>query len=298
MQCSACRREAIVFQPYSGKHLCPVHFTRDLEAKAKRTIRTHGWLCPGDTIAVVLEGDAASAGLLSFLFGLTRNRRDIRLCAMTVDPGISGSPVAERGRAIAEGHGIPWFTGSLAERYGITLDRLIQDEGQDAAARACRVLTTDLLSEIAESHGVTRCAIATSVDEIAEGFFSDLLTGTPEQTIFSRKSVGRSGIPVIRPFIEIPAAELERYGQLHVPGNFLPAAPCTGTSGFARDANEALNTYNSRHPAARFALANLAGTLSGIASDHPSTCPACGELQSAGGCPACAIREKYRRGTA
>jgi tRNA(Ile)-lysidine synthase TilS/MesJ len=298
MQCSACRREAIVFQPYSGKHLCPVHFTRDLEAKAKRTIRAHGWLRPGDTIAVVLEGDAASAGLLSFLFGLTRNRRDIRLCAITVDPGISGSPVAERARAIAEGTGIPWFTGSLAKRYGITQDCLMQEEGADAAARACRVLTNDLLGEIAESHGVTRCAIATSVDEIAEGFFSDLLTGTPEQTLFSRQSVGRSGIPVIRPFMEIPAAELDRYGQLHAPGDFLTAAPCTGTSGLARDANEALATYNHRHQAARFALANLAGTLSGIASDRPSTCLVCGEPLDAGGCPICAIREKYGRGMA
>ena len=90
MQCDACRREAEVFQPYSGKHLCPVHFFKDFEAKAKRAIRSHGWLRPGDHIAVVLPGDAAGAALLVFLANLTENRRDIRLSAITIDPGMSG----------------------------------------------------------------------------------------------------------------------------------------------------------------------------------------------------------------
>ena len=298
MQCSACRREAIVFQPYSGKHLCPVHFTRDLEAKAKRTIRTRGWLRPGDHIAVVLSGDAASAGLLFFLHSLTKDRRDIRLCAITIDPGIPGFAVAERALAVAEGLDVPWFAGSLAERYGITMDRLIQEEIQETAAHACRVLTDDLLGEIAQARGVTRCVIATSVDEIAGAFFSSLLAGTPEHPLFSRQSAGRSGIPVITPFMEIPAAELDRYGQLNAPGEFLPAAPCTGKKGLKADANEALDTYNRRHPAARFALANLAGTLSGIASDRPPACPVCGEPLGAGGCPACVVREKYGGGMA
>ena len=89
MQCTVCRREAIIFQPYSGKHLCPVHFIKDVEAKAKRTIRMHRWLHPKDHIAVALSGDSVSAALLFFLSKLTGNRRDIRLSAITIDPGIA-----------------------------------------------------------------------------------------------------------------------------------------------------------------------------------------------------------------
>lgn len=284
-----------MFQPYSGRHLCPVHFTRDIEAKARRTIRTHGWLRPGDHIAVVLGGDAASAGLLFFLTGLTRNRRDIRISAITIDPGAPGFPVTEECREIAGSLGVPWFAGSLAERYCITRDSLVHEEGTDAAARACRVLAGDLLGEIAEQHRVTRCAVATPVDEIAGNFFADLLTGTPERTLFSRQSVGRSGIALITPFMGIPAAELDCYGKIHVPGEFLPVDFSNGKGTLARDACKALDTYNLRHPAARFALANLAGTLSGIASNRPPACPVCGEPRGAGGCPACAIREKYGR---
>ena len=295
MQCSVCRREAVVFQPYSGKHLCPVHFTRDLEAKARRTIRSHRWLRPGDHLAVVLGGDAASAGLLSFLFGLIKDRRDVRLCAITVDTGISGFPVTEYARAVAGSLGVPLFAGSLAEQYGITEDHLVRDEGPDAAACACRVLAGDLLGEIADREGVTRCAVATPVDEIAGDFFADLLAGTPERTLFSRQSAGSAGITVITPFMEIPAAELDCYGRLHGYGELLPAVPCNNRSGLAHVADGILDSYTSRHPAARFALANLAGTLSGIAVNRPPACTACGEPLEAGGCPACAIRDRYGR---
>ena len=154
MQCDACRREAVVFQPYSGKHLCPVHFTRDFEAKAKRTIRTHGWLRPGDHIAVASSGDAPSAALLSFLFHLTANRRDVRLSAITVDPGITGYPVVEQAGTIAGACGVPWFSGSFAERYSVTMDKLMRQEGQESACRSCRVLAGDLIGEIAELHSV------------------------------------------------------------------------------------------------------------------------------------------------
>ena len=303
MQCDACRREAVVFQPYSGKHLCPAHFTRDFEAKAKRTIRAHGWLRPGDHIAVALPGDAAGAALLSFLFGLTADRRDIRLSAITIDPGIAGFPVAERARAIAGACNVTWFAGSLADRYGITVDELVQKESREIACRSCRVLASDLIGEIAEAHGVTRCAFATTVDETAGAFFTDLLAGTVGCTLFSREVVGQSGIPAIRPFMDIPAPEVARYAELHGPApgpcGFLPPCPCAGGSALAADAREALDTYNHRHPATKFALANLAGTLAGVAVGYEPApvCPVCGEPLADEECEACSIRRNTGRGT-
>jgi tRNA(Ile)-lysidine synthase TilS/MesJ len=302
MQCDACRREAIVFQPYSGKHLCPEHFTRDFEAKAKRTIRAHGWTRPGDHIAVVFSGDAAGAALLSFLLGLTASRRDIRFSAVTIDPGITGYPVMERARAITGASGVSWLPGSFAERYGITMDELVRQEVWESACRTCRVLAGDLAGEIAAAHGVTRCAFATSVDETAESFFADFLAGTPERTLFSRNPVGRSGIPAITPLMEIPAQEIARYAELHAPDpgpcGFLPPFPCGSGSARAADAREVLDTYDHRHPATKFALANLAGTLAGIAAKDRarSVCPACGEPLAGGECEACRIRRDFRRG--
>lgn len=302
MQCDTCRREALIFQPYSGKHLCPAHFFKDFEAKAKRTIRSHGWLRPGDHIAVALSGDAACAALLVFLKNLIQNRRDIRLSAITIYEGTAGFSGPEQARKIVDACGVEWFCGSFAERYGTTRDAIVQQDGPTAGGSACRVLRKDLIGEIAETHGVTRCAFATTVDESAEVFFSGLLAGTIGCTLSSSGATGKTSIPAIRPFMEIPAPEVIRYAELHpecAGGDILPPCPSpAGSDSQKTDARAALDAYDRRHPATKFALANLAGTLAGIAAVQgpPPSCPECGEPITRGECEACSIRRKYNRG--
>ena len=101
MQCDKCRKEAVLFQEYSGQHLCKQHFTADLERKAKHDIRRHRCLAPGDHIAVALSGDANSSALLFFLKKLTSSRRDIRISAIIIDEGIVGYRDPESATGIA-----------------------------------------------------------------------------------------------------------------------------------------------------------------------------------------------------
>jgi hypothetical protein len=84
MQCSKCKNEGIIFQPYSGQHLCRDHFIADFEAKAKRAIRLHMGMQPGDHIAVARNGDFAGDALLFFLRRLTAKRKDIRVSEIMV----------------------------------------------------------------------------------------------------------------------------------------------------------------------------------------------------------------------
>jgi tRNA(Ile)-lysidine synthase TilS/MesJ len=88
MQCSTCKREAVIFQPYSGRHLCRDHIILDVEAKAKRAIRVHHGIQPGDHIAVAQTGDSASRALLVFLHKLTGKRRDVRVSGIAVKEGL------------------------------------------------------------------------------------------------------------------------------------------------------------------------------------------------------------------
>jgi len=293
MQCAACRREAIVFQPYSGKYLCPLHFEKDFEAKAKRAVRSHGWLRPGDHTGVVLTGDAAGAALLVFLHKLTQNRRDVRLSAIVIGEGTAGDAGPAAAREVAGHFGVEVFAGSFAERYGITRDAIVQAEGAGAADRICRVLTGDLAAEIAAVNGLTRCAFATAVDDTALQFFSDLLAGTVEQTLFCPKTLGTARVPVIRPFMDIPKTEVYRYAELNDTGT-----GCTVIPGPTRgsDAETTLMAYDTRHPATKFALANLAGTMADIAGKNGpggEICPVCGAVCENGVCPACTIRQKF-----
>ena len=87
MQCSKCRREAIVFQPYSGQHLCPDHFIIDFETKAKREVRKNKGMLSGDHIAVALTGTAADDALLFFFQKLAGKRKDIRVSGVPTAPG-------------------------------------------------------------------------------------------------------------------------------------------------------------------------------------------------------------------
>jgi len=300
MQCDACRREPVVYQPYSGKHLCRSHFFVDFETKAKHTIRSHGWLQPGNHIAAVLDGGALSAALLVFLAKLVANRRDVRLFAVTIDTGESGNPAPEQARTVAASCGVEWFCGSFVERYGTTLDEIVHQNGSDAAGRICRVLTNDFIGEIAEAHGATLGACATAVDERACAFFSDLLSGTSERTLFSSEVPGKTRIPLIRPFMGIPAPEVVLYAKLHreCAGCDVLPPPCGPDGDYcAPDAKAALDNYDRRHPAAKFALANLAQTLTGIAArqEPPPVCPECGEPVMGGVCESCAIRRKFDR---
>jgi tRNA(Ile)-lysidine synthase TilS/MesJ len=291
MQCAACRREAVVFQPYSGKYLCPVHFTKDFEAKAKRAVRRNRWLLPGDRTAVVLTGDAAEAALLAFLHKLTKDRRDVELSAIAIDEGTAG----DAGRTVAEQFGVELFSGSFAERYGTTRDEIVRAEGPEAAGRICGVLAGDLAAGIAAARGITRLALATTVDDRALAFFSDLLDGTVEEILFYPETLGTARVPVIRPFADIPKTEVYRYAELC--GVSPDGAGACGTDENS-DARAALAAYDARHPATKFALANLATTLTGIAGTGRAPhdrCPACGSPGVAGRCFACEVRKKYTR---
>ena len=107
MGCSKCGRPGVIFQEYSGLHLCQQHFREDLLHKAKKTVRKNHWLVPGTRYAIALSGGPASCALLDFMHTLVGERKDISLVAVTIK---NNDPDAmENAKAITESSGIPWF---------------------------------------------------------------------------------------------------------------------------------------------------------------------------------------------
>lgn len=76
MQCSRCLNPAILYQRYSGRHLCCEHLIVDIKTRAKRVIRQHHWLVKGDHIGVY-TGFGFGETLYLFLEDLVANRDDI-----------------------------------------------------------------------------------------------------------------------------------------------------------------------------------------------------------------------------
>jgi ribosomal protein S27E len=232
MQCDKCRNKAVIFQPSSGRHLCGRHLAADIETRAKRAIRSHRWMKTGDHIAVVVSGDKKSAALLYFLKKLTTGRRDIRVS--TVPAGYR-----EAGR------------GSRYAALRVTESLQIPCIGMPRPGRPGS----------AGENGVTKLALAFTLDDIAREVLVQFLSGNAEKLVHPPVA-GRGGIPVICPFIAILSDELDIYWDREGTRiDLLPGPPVRDP--LSRDVEALFRDYQYRHPATRFALMNLAEELSG-----------------------------------
>lgn len=215
MQCSKCKGEAVIFQPYSGQHLCRDHFIDDLEAKAKRSIRVHQWMKPGDHIGVLVTGSVADNALLFFLQKLTGNRRDVRISA---HPACRGTPGYKR---------------------------------------------------ILGDAGMTKVALATTLEDAAASVLTSILQGEPDKDLLSGSDTGIT-LPLIAPFSHIPAYEIAAYARLHGLSREETPDPQERDPLFT-EMKAMLIDYSRRHPAAPHAVLNLFEVLGNTGYHNHST---------------------------
>jgi uncharacterized protein (TIGR00269 family) len=273
MQCNKCRRDAILFQEYSGQYLCKYHVEDDVEAKAKYEIRRNRWMTSGDHIAVALSGGKNSSALLYFLKKLTAERRDICLSAITIDEGIAGYSDPMCAVQIARALDIECIAVSFREAFGITADGIASKKGTGFSAAYCSVLRNFLLNRMASENGVKKIALDETLDDGAVSVLKNILKGTPERLVGFEKTGWRK-IPHIRPLISIPQKEVELYADLHLDGFNLTPNPYKNDP-FCGDVKTMLNDFTIRHPATKFALANLKKNLAGTCSSITGLIPFC-----------------------
>jgi uncharacterized protein (TIGR00269 family) len=288
MQCDRCGQEAVLFQEYSGLHLCKQHFEADFERKAKHEIRSHRWLVPGDHIAVAFSGDANSSALLFFLKKLTSSRRDIRISAISIDEGVTGYRDPGIVNGITRSSGTECIRVSFPERVGITVDTIAHQKGIAPACTYCRVIRNYLLNKTAIEHGISKLASGDDLDDVAASVMKNILQGNSEILIHADRT-STSKIPIIRPFITIPKKEMALYATLHVMGYNKSRCPYKNKS-FDKDIREMLDEFTTRHPATKYALMNLKKNLTSACTgaDGVPSCQQCGELSN-GICMSCRI---------
>ncbi|MGZ5562054.1 MAG: TIGR00269 family protein, partial [Halobacteriota archaeon] len=142
MKCDKCSASAILFQRYSGLHLCKSHFFIDVEKKIKRQVRKEKI---EGTLAIALSGGKDSAVTLSVLNDLL-SRRGIDIVAISVDEGITGyrERALESAATLVAELGVRWEVASFEQYFGVRIDRV-----HERPCTVCGILRRSLLNRLA-----------------------------------------------------------------------------------------------------------------------------------------------------
>ncbi|KUG14496.1 n-type atp pyrophosphatase superfamily / tils and ttca-like [hydrocarbon metagenome] len=294
LPCSTCHRRAVVYQRYSGLHLCKTHFFADFEAKAKRAIRRHHWIVTGDRIGIFLDSGVSGNALLYFLKRLAGNRRDLELLAITIDEGRGGcqAPPAPADPDPTRGTGVVHISVSFREMFGLTMDEIVRLRGEPAACSCRDVLLRRCFTTLAREYGMTKIALGSTLDDDAGAVLMAMIRGEAERLLWPPATF-EGCIPRISPFRYIPGQEVALYATLQTgdAGAVQQRSPCTALEA---DLPTLLDKYTGHHPSAKYALVNIGDSIASCSSlldPAVAACPSCGE-PCIGVCSRCRMVEE------
>jgi tRNA(Ile)-lysidine synthase TilS/MesJ len=252
MGCSKCGRPGVIFQEYSGLHLCRQHFAEDLLHKAKKTVRENHWLVPGERYAVALSGGPASCALLNFMHALVGGRKDISLIAVTIK---SNDPDAmENARAITDTSGIPWYV--IEEENAIKKNT--QQSGPCSTNRSpftAHTLTEASLALMAEQQEVDALVLGYTLEDHAEWVLWNVISGAGLPKT-GDVTGGRKRVRIVRPFMHVPAEEIDLYTRLFLEDYYKKRDRESGKH-MVDPVNTILARFYKRHPGVPYALVNI-----------------------------------------
>ena len=241
-KCDKCQRGAIIYQRYSGKHLCREHFEEDVHRKIKEGLRKTGLFGPGSRIAVGLDGGRKSATLAFVLKNLFIHRRDIDLLAVIIDEGKKSGPTADQARHVAEKFGLPYIVKSLP---------LLSDHEQTHIVHSAR--KRELFFGTAKENGAGILATGETLDDEALEIFISYLQGDVDAVVREGSEQEEQSVAWIKPLRRIPEKEVRLYAIGRDLG-FENAADLSNTDTLRATGKRLLCGFDRRHPGTNYSL--------------------------------------------
>ncbi len=301
IKCMKCNRNAIIFQKYSGMHLCQKHFVEDVERKVKLTIRKQYHVKKGDIIAVALSGGKDSSVLLYLLHKIFKERRDVAIVAISIDEGIAPyrQETLKQAKALAEELGVRHIIRSFKDEYGTDLDDLVAQDRVYGACSYCGVLRKSLLNKIAGEIGASKLATGHNLDDEAQTIMMNHLGGDVERMIRLSPPRALDGLILrAKPLRKVPEKEVALYAIV----NSLPLSH--GECPYSHEAlrgevRDMINSFEVAHPGTKYSLLRGFDKMVGIlARDYPQVelteCRICGQACTTGLCQACNLLKRDR----
>ena len=201
--CSQCREPSILFQEYSGQHLCGKHLALSIRKRVAKEIRLQIDL-PKDArpadgppfkIFVAISGGKDSAVLLSMLVDIIGQRRDVEIISGCIDEGIDGyrSPSLELARELAKSLDIKFETLSYEEIGYDRMDNVVMkmdtigENNPDAKGMMpcsyCGVFRRQGINALAEKVGADIMALGHNLDDMAQSIVMNFQKGNIERSV-------------------------------------------------------------------------------------------------------------------
>ncbi|MEM2934248.1 MAG: TIGR00269 family protein [Methanocellales archaeon] len=297
MKCDKCSSRAIIFQKYSGMHLCKDHFCEDVERKVKRRMRLGKMVMKHDHVLIGLSGGKDSVVLLHLLKSIFEDRPDLKFTALTIDEGIASyrPKTLEIAKQVTQELGIEHEILSFKEEFGVTLDEIMEEKEEKrdvAACTYCGVFRKVLLNKYANQIHATKVATGHNLDDEAQAVLMNYLKGDIERLARLRPAkIQPNLVPRIKPLQDVPEKEVALYAIVKGMRISLEECPYAQLS-FRAEIRDILNEFEVKHPGTKY------GVMAGFEKIQPAlknlykqielfSCENCGEPTTNKLCRAC-----------
>jgi len=305
-KCTICSKPAVIVRSHEGRSLCKRHFMDSVERNVRKAVGMHRMIESGDRIGVALSGGKDSALTLYLLKGIIGKRKDVKLCAISIDEGIAGSRdvALKKAKQLCRKLKVRHYIFSFNKELGMTLDAKVKrlHLGKEGVCGFCGIARRWLLNKKARELGLTKLALGMNLNDEAESIMmnyvrGDMLRATRLGPVTSY-SIGKSNgaklfIPRIKPLRMIPEKEIELYARLAgLP--FRPKA-CKYRGGIRIDVEKCVDALEKRYPGTMFTIVStfdriLPGIRSAVKQEgEVLRCKKCGEPASKLVCKCCEL---------
>ena len=290
-----CNNPAIIYQKYSGLHLCEAHFIEDVERKVKKEIRKQWLIERGDKIAIALSGGKDSSALLYMLKKIFHPRSDLEFFAIAVDEGIKRfrSVTLKNAENITKELEVELHTFSFEREFGFTVDEIAAKKFGQAPCTFCGVLRRKIIDTKAKELGATKVATAHNLDDEGQTILINYVRGDIER-LGRLQGRREEFVPRIKPLRGVPEKEVALYAL--VAGIPISTIHCPYIKlSFRFTVKKMLNEFEMRHSGTKYSLMRGYERLSAFlpkGQEKLLRCERCGAPSASRICKACEIVER------
>lgn len=312
MNCNRCEADAVIFQAYSGAHLCEEHLRRSVEKRVRRRIRRDGLLATDatpsdpDVWIIGLSGGKDSAVLTHILDETLREDPRIELVAVTIHEGIAGyrDESVTACRELTAERDIQHELIRYEDEFDITMDTVANDESASLATCSyCGVFRRDILHRMAEEFDGDLLLTGHNLDDEAQTAMMNFLAGDVDQmakhfeaslgALADRKPQERF-IPRAKPLRDIPEREVALYAHFENIPAHITECPHADEA-FRGTIQRILHSLEEDHPGTKHSIMAGYERMASLATNHRegddasdlTTCETCGSPTMGDRCRRC-----------